>query len=155
MPYVTQANLEALFTPDQVRRAFTDDGATINTARLEFALDAATADADAILSLAWSDPVQRALVAADKGVMRHIATIAMHYGLQRPEYISDARPTGMMGPAADEARKALRAISQGKLRPDVAAGAGANANVTGRLSAPVEPRYVFAASRRRPNTGGY
>jgi hypothetical protein len=153
--YVVRADIEAQFTPDQVRRAFTDDGATFNDAAFAAAAARASRVADSILAKAWPDPVQRADVAGDDSVKACVGTLVMHYGLsRRPEYRG---ADGLAPFAADakEARADLEAMAAGELRPDVSADAAKNTNVSGRLNRPVSPSFMFAPSVGRPDPRGY
>jgi len=159
--YVTRADLQAQFTPDQVARAFSDDGgATFNQSAFDSAVARASRVADSILAKAWTDPAQRALIAADDGVKGMIAVLAMHFGTsRRPEYISQEMPNGPMAAAAKEARQDLEAIAAGEMEPSYAAGAATNTVAVGSLHNPSAvrggPDRFFSPTRAKPNPGGF
>lgn len=153
--YTSQADLEAQFGPEQVRRVFSDDGLTVSSAALAAAIARASRVVDSVLARAWPDAVTRATVAGDEGVKAIASTLAMHYGYQRrPEMRSDASPEGPLAKDADRALADLDRIAKGELRPEVADG-GTNQNVVGRLTTPQTPQFMFAPSRGRPRPGGY
>lgn len=157
MADITQADLEAKFTPRQVQRVFTDEGSPTPGPRLAAACEEASKIARAILRKSWpSAEALDALIADDAGVRGAICTLAMEIGADaHPEWIADGK--GIFTDAADRARKVLEAVAKAELRPESEATAGTNPTYQDRitLSQEPEPQFLFAPSGGKRPTGGY
>lgn len=158
MADITQADLEAKFTPQQVRKVFADDGSATPGPRLAAACEEASKIARAILRKSWpSAEALDALIAGDAGVRGAICTLAMEIGADaHPEWLR-ADGKGMFTDAADRARKTLEAVAKAELRPESETTAGANPTYQDRitLTEEPEPQFLFAPSQGKRPRGGF
>lgn len=152
--YVTQAQLEAQYTPRRVQQVFTDDGSsTLDAAKLNSAIERASAVVDAMMGMAYPDPVSRAALAGDPVIVGLCATLVMHYGAsRRPEYVG---PEGQSpyAQAAKEAKAELELIAQGRLRLAAEDEVGANPVRSGATTVR-QPVFLFAPRGGR-DPGGF
>lgn len=155
MADITQADLEARFTPRQVQRVFTDDGANTVGPRLELALEEASKIARAILRKSWPGATNLdALIANDASIIGAIATIAMELGANAHPEWQNADGTGPYSKAGIAARATLTAVAAAELRPESEAQAGANPTYIDRVTAP-DPNFIFAPVNGKNSGGGF
>jgi hypothetical protein len=149
---VTQADLEARYTPRVVRQIFSDDGTQNAGPRLAIACETASAQAVALLLKAWSEEQIVTLAFEDPAVKHAICGLAMAIGAAaKPEWSGEGRPYAGLEKQSISWLKELAAAhirSRGE-----AQGAGTNPTIAGRTNKPT-PQYIFAETKgKRP--GGY
>lgn len=157
MPDITQDDLELKFTPQQVRRVFSDDGSSAPGPRLAAACDEASRIARAILRKSWGSENIDKLIADDAGVRGALCTLAMEIGADaHPEWQQNGK--GPYTDAGARARKVLEDIVKGDLRPESESTAGANPTYADRITTPDatdHPQFLFAPSGGKRPAGGY
>lgn len=152
---IDQADLESLFDPRLVRRMFSDDGSGVPGPRLASTCLVASRAAESILLRAWPLEQLDALFEEDEAVRLFTCRLAMAYGGQgKPEWTGDGAPFAGL---EQSALKALRDLADAETRSRAETnGAGGNPNKKGNISTPNGPgNFTFAATRGRPNRGGY
>jgi hypothetical protein len=151
-PLVTQADLEARFPAQVVRRVFSDDGSQNPGPRLAVALDEGSRQAEAILLKAWGLAQIPTLVADDTAVKGAVCRLVMALGAEaRPEWSGEGQPYATL---RKNARQTLDDLVKAELRSRAEATAGANTNHLPRVSNARSPSFVFAATRGNPKAGG-
>lgn len=153
-PLVTQADLDARYPPNHVARIFCDDGSGLPGPRLAMALDEGSRQAEAILLKGWTslDSIKK-LVDEDSAVKGAICRLVVSLGCEgKPEWSGEGAPYAT---ARKDARQTLEDVARAALRSRGEAVAGKNTNQLTRVSNPQCPPFMFAASKGRPNPGGY
>jgi hypothetical protein len=151
---ITQADLEANFPPEHVRGVFSDTGKLLPGPRLATACARASRRAEGILLRAWSLEGIDVLYAEDEAIVAETCRLAMAYGVEgKPQWTGQGAPYQGLEKAA---LAALRDLADAEVRSRAESlGAGANPRVSGNVSAPSEPQYVFSSSRNQPRRGGF
>lgn len=151
-PLVTQADLEARFPANVVRKLFCDDGSSSPGPRLTTALDEGSRQAEAILMKAWGIDSIALLVANDTAVKGAVCRLVMALGADaRPEWSGEGMPYSTL---RRDARQVLEDLVKAQLRSPGEAAAGANQNHLPRVSNARSPNFMFAATKGNPKAGG-
>lgn len=151
---ITQADLESWFTPNLVKRVFSDDGSGQPGVRLQTALSIASDEAKGHMMLAWPDPLSvEKLVDEDQSIRHAVGKLAMAVGMEsKPEWY---QPGGGVGQAwRKEAVDVLKAVAQANRRSVGEQKAGTNKVYEQRVTAPT-PNFIFAPSGGKAAGGGF
>jgi hypothetical protein len=151
---IDQADLEANFPPKHVRAVFSDDGKLQPGPRLSVACTRASRRAESILLRAWSLAGIDVLYQEDEAVRAETCRLVMAYGVEgKIEWTGQGAPYAGLEKAA---LSALKDLADAEVRSRAESlGAGQNPRVTGNISSPETPQYVFAPSKSQPRRGGY
>lgn len=152
---ITQADLEAIYAPKVVRAVFSDDSSGQPGPRLASCCLVASRRAEAILLRAWSLEQIDVLFEEDEAVKFFTVQLTLAYGAAaKPEWTREGGPYAGL---EQTALKALKDLADAQVRSRAETnGAGGNPVLKGNISTPNGPgNFVFAATRGRPNRGGY
>jgi hypothetical protein len=151
---IDQSDLESLFPPQHVGSVFCDDRSGRPGPRLANACLVASRRAESLLLRAWSLAQIDVLYAEDEAVKMFTAQLAMAYGVAgRPEWSGQGSPYATL---EQSALKALKDLADAEVRSRAETqGAGQNPRVSGSMTSPSQPQYVFTRDRCSPKRGGY
>jgi hypothetical protein len=151
---IDQSDLESFFPAEHVKGVFSDGRTNSPSPRLANLCLVASRRAESLLLRAWSLAQIDVLFAEDEAVKMFTCQLAMSYGVAgRPEWSGPNSPYATL---EQSALKALKDLADAEVRSRAETqGAGQNPRVSGSMTSPSQPQYVFTRDRCSPKRGGY